>query len=598
MDIFSLFSLAGGLAFFLYGMTVLSQSLKTMAGGKLEGMLQMVTDNPYKGFLFGAAVTVAIQSSSALTVMLVGFVNSGLMDLGQTIPLIMGSDIGTTLTAWILSLAGVSSSNVFIKLLNPKYFSPLVALIGIILIMVAKKRKNRDIGNFLIGFAIVMTGMTMMGDAVSPLKDMPEFSNILVAFTNPLLGVLAGTVITGIIQSSAAAIGMLQALSMTGQITFGIAIPIVMGANIGTCMTAILSSFGVSRKAKRVSVVHVAVKIIGVMILLPLYLILNAIFHFSFLDSYVSPVQVALIHTIFNLCTTLLLFPFRDKLEKLAYIIIKDSPEDQELIIDKRLVSTPALALPECHAAMARMVEATRRSLDNGLELVTNFTTEGMDFANKNEERIDSYQDNIGSFLILLNQENLTTENREDVSRCMQTINEYERMADHVLKMAQVAENMHDKNMAFSSQATAQVQNLFAALKECYTSTMECDLTDNTALAREIKPLKEIIEELCADLRNAHIERMSRGLCSPELGFSLNDILVAAERIAGHALNIAVCVLRYSPDNEEELAFMHDLKAKQSSSYSTAYQKYYERYVASTTAGEEENAGRYIRDMS
>jgi phosphate:Na+ symporter len=599
MDIFSLFSLAGGLAFFLYGMTVLSQSLKTMAGGKLEGMLEKVTDNPLKGFSFGALVTVAIQSSSALTVMLIGFVNSGLMNLGQSIPIIMGSDIGTTLTAWILSLTGVSNSNVFLKLLNPKYFSPLVALVGIIMIMASKKRKNRDIGNFMIGFAIVMTGMTMMGDAVSPLKDMPEFSSILVAFSNPLVGVLAGTIITGIIQSSAASIGMLQALSMTGQITYGIAIPIVMGANIGTCMTAILSCLGVNRNAKRVSVVHVAIKILGTAVILPLFLITNSIFHFSFLEGYVTPVHIALIHTIFNICTTLILFPFRKKLEDLAHFIIKDAPEDKEFLLDPRLLNTPAIALHECRAMTVRMIQAVRASLDTALSLISTFDAEQMAFITTNEERVDSYQDSIGSFLVQLNQKNLSAEHVDDVSRMLQEINEYERIADLAFGIAQVSEKMNDQNLAFSSGAVAQISNLMAALREAYTITIESDINDDPALAAEVKPLKEIIVDLCADLRNSHIDRLTRGLCSAELGFLLNDMLVSTERIAGHSLNIAVIIQRYSSDNRTDFAYMHDLKSKRSAEYTRLYRKFYNKYVPQAETYEEEvSEDRYIRDMS
>lgn len=599
MDIFSLFSLAGGLAFFLYGMTVLSQSLKTMAGGKLESMLEKVTDNPLKGFSFGALVTVAIQSSSALTVMLIGFVNSGLMNLGQSIPIIMGSDIGTTLTAWILSLTGVSNTNVFLKLLNPKYFSPLVALIGIVLIMASKKRKNRDIGNFMIGFAIVMTGMTMMGDAVSPLKDMPEFSNILVAFSNPLIGVLAGTIITGIIQSSAAAIGMLQALSMTGQITYNIAIPIVMGANIGTCMTAILSCLGVNRNAQRVSVVHVAIKIIGTIVILPVFLIVNSIVHFSFLDGYVSPVQIALIHTIFNICTTLILFPFRKKLEDLAHLIIKDAPEDKEFLLDTRLLNTPAIALHECRAMTVRMIQAVWASLDTALSLIEEFSAEQMAFITANEERVDSFQDSIGSFLVQLNQQSLSAEHVDDVSRMLQEINEYERIADLAFSIAQVSEKMHEQNLAFSSGAVAQVSNLMAALREAYTITIESDINDDPSRAAEVKPLKEIITDLCSDLRKSHIDRLTRGLCSAELGFLLNDMLVATERIAGHSLNIAVIIQRYSSDNENDFAYMHDLKAKRSSAYARIYRKFYNKYVPQAETYEEEiNEDRYIKDMS
>ncbi|MBR3203565.1 MAG: Na/Pi cotransporter family protein, partial [Solobacterium sp.] len=394
MDVFSFVTLFGGLAFFLYGMRLLSESLKKTAGGRLEKLLNKATDNKFKGLAVGAVITIAIQSSSAMTVMLVGFVNSGIMELPQTVGVIFGSDIGTTLTAWILSLAGIDSGdNVFLKLLKPSVFSLIFALIGVILIMVCKKQRHKDIGSMLLGFSILMQGMTMMSASMEPLKEMESFVSIMTAFRNPLLGVLSGAVVTGIIQSSAAAIGILQSISMTGQLTYGMAIPLVMGANIGTCMTAILSSIGVNRDAKRVTVIHVTIKVLGTVIWLIVFYCVDAIFNFSFMDSTVGIVGVAAIHSIFNIANTVLLFPFSKLLVKIAHLLVKETDEEQEFKLDERLMLTPPIAVGECRNMMIKMVGKAKEGLDKSMEMLTKgYNSADFDFIKKNEERVDGFE--------------------------------------------------------------------------------------------------------------------------------------------------------------------------------------------------------------
>jgi len=426
MDVFSFIMLFGGLAFFLYGMQVLSDSLKKTAGGRLEKLLRKATDNPFKGLTVGAVITIAIQSSSAMTVMLVGFVNSGIMDLSQTVGVIFGSDIGTTLTAWILSLSGIDSSdNVFLQILKPSCFSLAVALIGVIMLMICKQQKHKDIGSMMVGFAILMQGMTMMSNSMAPLREMESFTKILTAFNNPFLGVLAGTVVTGIIQSSAASIGILQSLSMTGQLTYNVAIPIIMGANIGTCMTAVLSSIGVNRAAKRVTVIHVMIKILGTVIWLVFFYGLNAIFHFPFMDKTIGVVGIALFHTLFNVVNTIILFPFSKLLIKIANLLIKDTDEEQEYQLDERLMLTPQIAVGECRNSMIRMIGKAKSGLDKSMAMLVNgYNSDDFTYIKHNEEVIDGFEDHLGSYLMkLTTTQHLSVEDKNRSSSLLQEIN-------------------------------------------------------------------------------------------------------------------------------------------------------------------------------
>lgn len=581
MTILDIIKLLGGLAFFMYGMTVLSEALRKTAGGKLEKLLRKATDNPFKGLAIGAVITIAIQSSSAMTVMLVGFVNSGIMDLGQTIGVIFGSDIGTTLTAWILSLSGIESDNIFISLLSPKNFCLIFALIGIILLMVCKQQRKKDIGQMLLGFAVLMTGMTMMSSSMEPLREMEEFTQLLTAFNNPLLGVLAGTLVTGVIQSSAASIGILQSMSLTGQITWAMAIPIIMGANIGTCATAILSSFGVNRNAKRVTVIHVAVKVIGTIIWLIAFYGLYAIFHFPFMSKTINIFGIAIFHTIFNVVNTIIFFPFQKQLEKLSRIIVKDKEEDQEFVLDERIMLTPPIAINECSIMMGKMVNRVESGLDKATNmLVDGYNKDDFEEIIKNEEKIDGYEDHIGSFLMkLTTSQHLSEQDKNKSSKMLQAIGEFERIGDHASYMAKSAEELKLKNINFSPVAQEELRQIIAAVQEVYRMAINCYRSEETDGAMYIAQLRIVISEMCDAFKATHVERLSEGICTAEQGFVFNDVLYSCGRIADHATNVAAIVYRFTSDNRVRGSYMHDFKQRKDIASEAAYQMYLNKYM-------------------
>ena len=507
----------------------------------------------------------------------------GIMDLPQTVGVIFGSDIGTTLTAWILSLAGIDSGdNVFLKLLKPSVFSLIFALIGIALIMICKKQRRKDIGTMLIGFAILMQGMTMMSASMEPLKEMDSFVSFMTAFKNPLLGVVSGAVVTGIIQSSAAAIGILQSISMTGQLTYGMAIPLVMGANIGTCMTAILSSIGVNRDAKRVTVIHVAIKVIGTVIWLIVFYAVNAIFNFSFMDNKVGIVGVAAIHSIFNIATTLLLFPFSKLLVKLAHVFVKETAEEQEFKLDERLMLTPSIAVGECRNMMVKMVTKAKDGLDKSMDMLSNgYNTADFDFIKKNEERVDGYEDLLGSYLMkLTTTQHLSVEDKNRSSRILQAIGEVERIADHANYLSDSAEEVETKHLEFSDAAREELNKVIPAVREIYTMALNCYLSNDAANADNIGPLRIVISEMCDKFKANHVERLAEGICTTEQGFVFNDILYSCVRIAEHSLNIAAIAYRFkragstNPDT-----YMHDFKQRKDKD-EKKYQEYVRKYNA------------------
>lgn len=582
MDVFSFITLFGGLAFFLYGMHLLSESLKKTAGGRLEKLLNKATDNKFKGLAVGAVITIAIQSSSAMTVMLVGFVNSGIMELPQTVGVIFGSDIGTTLTAWILSLAGIDSGdNVFLKLLKPSCFSLIFALIGAALLTVSKKQHRKDIGSMCLGFAILMQGMTMMSASMEPLKEMDSFVSIMTAFKNPILGVLAGAVVTGVIQSSAAAIGILQSISMTGQLTYGMAIPLVMGANIGTCMTAILSSIGVNRDAKRVTAIHVVIKIIGVVFWLIVFYVVNALFDFDFMNSSVNIVGVAAIHSVFNIATTILLFPFSKLLVKIAHIIVKETDEEQEFKLDERLMLTPPIAVAECHNMMVKMINKAQSGLDKSMDMLLNgYNTADFDYIKKNEERVDGYEDLLGSYLMkLTTTQHLNVEDKNRTSSMLQAIGEVERIADHANYLSNSAEEIETKHLDFSDAADDELSRVIPAVRDIYTMALECYLSPNAKHAEDIGPLRVVISEMCDKFKANHVERLASGVCTTEQGFVFNDILYSCVRIAEHSLNIAAIAYRFKTRSASD-TYMHDFKQRKDKVSERKYQEYVEKYKA------------------
>ena len=561
MDIFSIFTLCGGLAFFLYGMTTMSKSLEKMAGGKLERILKRMTSNPLKSLLLGAGITIAIQSSSAMTVMLVGLVNSGVMELGQTIGVIMGSNIGTTLTAWILSLTGIQSENVFVNLLKPENFSPVIALAGIILIMGSKKQRRRDIGRIMVGFSILMYGMELMKNAVSPLADMPEFSNLLTAFNNPLLGVAVGAVFTGIIQSSAASVGILQALALTGSITYGMAIPIIMGQNIGTCVTALLSAIGVNRNAKRVAVIHISFNVIGTAVCLVLFYGGNAIFHFSFMTQAVGAVGIAFCHTVFNVLTTLMLLPFSRQLEKLARRMIRtEDKAEQFAFLDPLLLRTPSVAISECTAMTNRMGELAHRNILLAIQQFSDYREEREAEIIQNEDKLDIYEDRLGSYLVQISQHGVSMDDIHTVSRLLHAIGDFERVGDHALNLQESSQELHEKELRFSDDAKAELDVLISALEEIMDEAFGSFASGDLARARSVEPLEETIDQLIEEIRMRHIHRLQTGECTIQLGFILSDLLTNLERVSDHCSNIAISVIEEYDSDMDPHAYLQDLK--------------------------------------
>ena len=561
MDIFSVFTLCGGLAFFLYGMTTMSKSLEKMAGGRLEQMLKRMTASPLKSLLLGAGITIAIQSSSAMTVMLVGLVNSGVMELGQTIGVIMGSNIGTTQTAWILAMTGIESENVFVNLLKPENFSPLLALAGIILIMGSKKQRRRDMGRIMVGFSILMYGMELMKQAVSPLADMPEFSSLLTAFNNPLLGVLVGAVFTGVIQSSAASVGILQALALTGSITYGIAIPVIMGQNIGTCVTALISSIGVNRNARRVAVIHISFNIIGSAVCLLLFYGGDILFHFQFLNYTVGALGIAACHTIFNVFTTLMLLPFSRQLEKLARAVIRGENKAEEFaFLDPLLLHTPSVAISECVAMSNRMGEVARENVHLALCQLSDYSNARESEILANEDKLDIYEDRLGSYLVQISQHGVSMNDIRTVSRLLHAIGDFERIGDHALNLQESAQELHEKELHFSEPANEELQVRLAAMDEIMEKAFGSFQQDSAAMAVEVEPLEETIDRLIEEIRMQHIRRLQTGACTIQLGFVFNDLLTNLERVSDHCSNIAVSIIEEQGDQVDRHTYINELK--------------------------------------
>jgi len=584
MDIFSVFTLCGGLAFFLFGMNQLSSGLEKMAGGKLESLLKKTTSNPLRGLLLGAAITVAIQSSSAVTVMLVGLVNSGIMQLGQTVCVIMGSNIGTTITAWILGLSGIESSNVFVNLLKPESFSPMLALLGMLFIMGSKSDKKKSIGSVMVGFSILMTGMEMMKNSVAPLANNPEFGKILTMFKNPLLGVIVGAVFTGIIQSSAASVGVLQALAINGGVTYGIAIPIIMGQNIGTCVTALISSIGVNKNAKRVSIVHISFNLIGTIVYLSVYCLLNSMFNFSFSDLKIDAFGIALVHSIFNVATVILLFPFSKLIEKLAYIVIKDKTtegeEENEVysFVDVRLLSTPSVAIRECNSKCKKMSNIAKETIFSAISLINKYDEKICEEVMENEDLLDLYEDKLGTFLVKLSGRAISSLDSQSVSRQLHTIGDFERIGDHAVNILQVAKEMHEKKLSFSPEAKKETGVLMAALTEILNTTTEAYVNNDLSVAKMVEPLEETIDNLIIEIKTNHIQRLKMGECSIELGFILSDLLTNCERVSDHCSNVAIAIIETSQFSFDAHEYLNTVKRQGNKEFEDEYEMYKNKY--------------------
>ena len=581
MDIFSVITLLGGLAFFLYGMNVMSGGLEKMAKGKLERTLKKVTSNKFLAMGFGAAITIAIQSSSALTVMLVGLVNSGILEFGQTICILMGSNIGTTLTAWILSLAGIDSDVFWLKIIKPENFSPIFALVGIIMMMIGKKQKTRNTGNILIGFSVLMYGMTLMSDSMAPLADMPEFTHILTAFSNPVLAVLVGAVFTGIIQSSAASVGILQALSMTGGVTYGMALPIIMGQNIGTCVTALISSIGVSKNAKKVAAVHLSFNIIGTLICLIPFCILDAVFDFPITHEAINPFMIAVCHSIFNIVTTAVLMPFSKQLEKLANFIVRDKKGkgSKGTLLDERLISTvPSFAVANAFDVDCEMCELSRKAFSDAMDLLNNFTEKGADAVTEMEGKLDLYEDQLGTYMVKLSKRGASDSDSKRIAKILHTINDFERIGDHAENLVGVAREMHDKGIVFSHEAKAEIEKLSAALHEILDMTAKAFKTSDVQVASSVEPLEQVIDKLISEVKNRHVERLQKGNCTIELGFVLTDLLTNYERVSDHCSNVAVAVLESKHGTFETHEYLNTIRSDGSGSFGRLYEEYSERY--------------------
>lgn len=577
-------TLLGGLAFFLFGMHVMSSGLERLAGGRLEQVLKKMTSNTFKSFLLGLGITAAIQSSSAVTVMLVGLVNSGLMEIGQTVGVIMGSNIGTTVTAWILSLSEINSANPFVNLLNPSNLSPIIALVGILLIMFSHKNKKKDAGSICIGFAVLMAGMNMMGSAVSPLADSPAFVSFMTAFRNPILGVLAGAVFTAIIQSSSASVGILQALSLTGSITYGIAIPIIMGQNIGTCVTALISSIGVNKNARKVSVIHITFNLIGTLLFLCVIYGVNLLYPLEFLSDTISPLGIAISHSIFNIVTTAILFPFTKQLEKIANFVIRTESGSKKsskapVFLDERLLNTPSFAASECNNLTVKMARTAQDNILLALRMLQNYDKKQVEKVLKTENDLDTYEDRLGSFLVKLSGKELSDSDSRTTSKLLHCIGDLERIGDHAVNLVKSADEIHEKGISFSSEARKELTTLTKALEEILALTTEAFETDSVETAKKVEPLEQAIDFITSEIKSRHVRRLQNGECTIETGFILSDLLNNYERVSDHCSNIAVAIIELDHQSFGTHAYLNSIKSNENREFCRDYEYYVEKYA-------------------
>ena len=578
MDIFSIFTLCGGLGFFLFGMMVMSNGLEKLAGDKLDKFIKNATSNPIKSLALGAGITVAIQSSSALTVMLVGFVNSGIMELSQTIGMIMGSNIGTTLTSWILSLSGIESSNFFIRLLKPESFCPILSLLGVILVMSGKNNtsKRKNIGMFFVGFAILMFGMILMSSSMSPLAKNDEFAKILTYFTNPVLGLLAGMIITAIIQSSAASVGILQALAISGGVNWAIAVPIIIGQNIGTCITSMISAIGVNTAAKRVAVIHVSFNILGALIFLPLYEIGHFFINTIPFNQTISPFGIAVVHSVFNIGTTRLLIPFAKVLEKIAYFVIKGDKDDEKVILDDRLLVVPSVAIEQSFRVTVEMGKLSKDILTMSVKMFKQYNPKFIEIINKKEKLIDKYQDELESFLQKLSAKDLTEAESNKISQLFLTISDIEKIADYSIDILHIAQKTDSKNWTFMEDSISELKNVVNAVKDIYDYTMNSFINFDYNKALKIESFENIIDEMINNAKKNHIRRIKNQKIHIRRSFYFVDILTNLERISDHCSNIASNIIHSQSNTIPKHELKNQLKLKTNSSEVNSFrEKYY-----------------------
>lgn len=587
MDIFILLSLIGGLALFLYGMEVLGDGLKKASGGKLEIILEKLTSNKLMAVLLGAGVTAVIQSSSATTVMVVGFVNSGIMKLSQAVGVILGANVGTTITAWFLSLTGVEGSNFFLQLLKPSSFSPVLAIVGVAILMTSKKEKQSDIATIMIGFAVLMFGMDTMSDAVKPLADIPEFTNLLLMFSNPILGMLVGLILTAIIQSSSASIGILQALCVSGAVSYSTAIPIIMGQNVGTCVTALLSSTGAGKNAKRAALVHLYYNLIITSGFMILFYAVNAVVHFRFLQDPASALGVAVFHTTFNAIAVVVMFPFSSVLEKLAYLTIPQTKEELEVretakgeiqLLDARFLDTPGLALEHCRNAAQDMAGYAREALFLSMELIDKFNKKAADRVIELENLVDHYEDELGSYLVKLSSRHLTEKDSQELSVILHCIGDFERISDHAINIMESAREMADKELAFSKKAEEEFRIFTGAVRDIVNTSVLVFQEEDLKLAAMVEPLEEVIDYLNTEVKRRHMKRLRKGKCTIEMGFVLSDLTTNYERVSDHCSNIALCLLQLNEENFETHEYQDNLVSKDNVAFMAEVKRLKEHY--------------------
>ena len=588
MDIFGVLSLIGGLAVFLYGMDLLGEGLTGASGGKLEKILEKLTSNPLKAVLLGAGVTAVIQSSSATTVMVVGFVNSGIMKLSQAVGVIMGANIGTTITSWILSLTGIESSNIFISLLKPTSFSPVLAAVGIVFLMFLKKDSLKNPGKIMIGFALLMYGMDAMSSSVAPLAEVPQFASILTAFSNPVLGMLAGMLFTAIIQSSSASVGILQALCSTGILSYATALPIIMGQNIGTCVTALLSSIGATKNGKRAAIIHLYFNVIGTVTFMIVFYALNAVIHFSFLNLTAQEFGIAVIHTTFNIITTAYLLPLRKVLEKLAYATIKLDDDEKRImdrrsenefaLLDDRFLEAPSLAVEHCKQVINKMADISRESLFISMSLIGGDDEEQALRVGELETRADKYEDALGTYIMKISTKNLKKEDSEMLNVMLHCIGDFERISDYACNLCDSARELHQKNMQFSPKAETELDILSSAVREAVDISFDAFKSNSKNEADKVEPLEELIETLAVELKARHIRRLREGKCTIELGFAHSDILNNLERVADHCSNIAVDVIQSDQLEFDAHEYLDGIKNKDNQQFARDYKAYKEKY--------------------
>mgnify|MGYP000833780522 FL=1 len=570
--------LFGGLAFFLYGMTMLSGGLENLTGGTLEQTLKRVTRNPILSFFLGAGITIAIQSSSAMTVMLVGLVNSGIVEFCDTFGVVMGSNVGTTLTAWLLSLAGIGGDNFFLTLLKPMTFAPILAFLGILLRMISKEEKKKNIGLIFIGFAILMTGMDFMSNSMNSVQEMKGFQNLLTAFSSPIIALLIAVVFTGIIQSSAATIGIVQALALTGAITYEMAIPLVLGANIGTCITAFLSSFGTNKNAKRVVALHIYVNVIGSVVCMIILYILKAI-GVSILALPVSMFGVAIIHTLFNLVNTVCLIPFKKAVFRLCELTVKNSDDKTHTVfLDERLFNNTALAVSECHRLTNEMAEYARTSLIKSIGLISSYDGETVNYIKETESLIDKYEDKLGTYLVRLSNNELSENLSHSIARMLHSIGDFERIGDHALNICKVAEEMHNKGISFSDEAKREIAVITNAVTEILNMTVDSFVNDDIETASHVEPLEQVIDKLNKRLKARHVTRLQNGECTIELGFVFTDLLTNYERVSDHCSNIAVYTMQLPSDKLDAHKYLAKIKNSEDGTFVDDFNMYSEKY--------------------